>query len=124
MSQANKQRKVPYGTAHILAGFNNTIITLADMHGDALITMSTGHFKFQGAKKSTPYAAQTVAENIASYAIQKYGLKTVSVRITGPGPGREAAVRGLSKASLIVTGIKDITPIPHNGCRAKKKRRN
>ncbi len=118
-----KKRKVPYGTAHVSAGFNNTIITITDMHGDALISMSTGHFNFKGAKKSTPYAAQVVAENIATYAIQKYALKTVSVKITGPGPGRESSVRGLSK-SLIVTTIKDITPLSHNGCRAKKKRRN
>ncbi len=118
-----KKRKVPYGTAHIFAGFNNTIITITDMHGDALISMSTGHFNFKGAKKSTPYAAQVVAESIAAYTIQNYALKTVTVKITGPGPGRESSVRGLAK-SLIVTTIKDITPLPHNGCRAKKKRRN
>ncbi len=119
----SKKRKVPYGTSHIFAVFNNTIITITDMHGDALISMSTGHFNFKGAKKSTPYAAQVVAEGIADYAVQNYALKTVSVRITGPGPGRESSVRGLAKF-LIVTTIKDITPLPHNGCRAKKQRRN
>lgn len=105
------------------AGFNNTIVSVADESGNVLSWSSSGKMKFKGAQKSTPYAAQVVADNAARTAIEKYRLKTVSVVLNGPGAGRESAVKALQTAGLIVTAIVDITPIVHNGCRPPKRRR-
>jgi small subunit ribosomal protein S11 len=120
-----KEKKiVGSGRVYIQASFNNTIITVTDQKGNVLSWSSSGTLQgFRGAKKSTPFAAQLVAENAAKKAIENYGLKEVDVYVKGPGVGREAAVRSLDNAGLRVTSIKDITPIPHNGCRPKKRRR-
>lgn len=111
------------GVVNISAGFNNTIVSVADEAGNVLSWASSGKMKFKGAQKSTPYAAQVVAENAVKIAIEKYGLKTVSVVLNGPGAGRESAVRALQTCGLIVSAIVDITPIVHNGCRPPKKRK-
>ena len=114
-----KERKnVEKGQAHIQATFNNTLVTLTDMSGNAL-SCSLG---FKGSKKSTPFAAQQAAE-VAAKAAMEHGLKTVEVYVKGPGSGREAAIRALQTAGLDITMIRDITPIPHNGCRPPKRRR-
>ena len=115
-----RERKVvERGAAHIKSSFNNTIVTLTDTQGNALSWASAG---FRGSKKSTPFAAQTAAETAAKAAME-YGLKTVEVYVKGPGSGREAAIRSLQAAGLEVNMIKDVTPIPHNGCRPPKRRR-
>jgi small subunit ribosomal protein S11 len=120
-----KEKKVVgSGKVYIQASFNNTIITVTDQKGNVLSWSSSGTLTgFRGAKKSTPFAAQLVAENAAKKAIDTYGLKEVDVFVKGPGVGREAAIRSLDNAGLKVSSIKDITPIPHNGCRPKKRRR-
>jgi small subunit ribosomal protein S11 len=120
-----KEKKVVgSGKVYIQASFNNTIITVTDQKGNVLSWCSSGTLTgFRGAKKSTPFAAQLVAETAAKKAIENYGLKEVEVYVKGPGVGRESAVRSLDNAGLKVTLIKDITPIPHNGCRPKKRRR-
>jgi small subunit ribosomal protein S11 len=120
-----KEKKiVGSGRVYIQASFNNTIITVTDQKGNVLSWSSSGTLQgFRGAKKSTPFAAQLVAENAAKKAIDTYGLKEVDVFVKGPGVGRESAVRSLDNVGLKVTSIKDITPIPHNGCRPKKRRR-
>ena len=110
------------GAAHIRSSFNNTIVTLTDTQGNALSWASAGGLGFRGSKKSTPFAAQTAAETAAKAAME-YGLKTVEVYVKGPGSGREAAIRSLQAAGLEVNMIKDVTPIPHNGCRPPKRRR-
>ena len=110
------------GQAHIQSTFNNTLVTLTDMDGNALSWSSAGSNGFRGSRKSTPFAAQSAAE-VAAKAAMEHGLKTVEVYVKGPGSGREAAIRALQTAGLNVTMIKDITPIPHNGCRPPKKRR-
>ena len=116
-----KERKlVERGAAHISSSFNNTIVT--DTQGNALSWASSGGLGFRGSKKSTPFAAQTAAETAAKAAME-YGLKTVEVYVKGPGSGREAAIRSLQAAGLDVSMIKDVTPIPHNGCRPPKRRR-
>ena len=118
-----KDRKhVEKGQAHIQSTFNNTLVTLTDMDGNALSWSSAGSNGFRGSRKSTPFAAQSAAE-VAAKAAMEHGLKTVEVYVKGPGSGREAAIRALQTAGLNVTMIKDITPIPHNGCRPPKKRR-
>ena len=118
-----KERKnVEKGQAHIQATFNNTLVTLTDMSGNALSWSSAGSLGFKGSKKSTPFAAQQAAE-VAAKAAMEHGLKTVEVFVKGPGAGREAAIRALQAAGLDVTMIKDVTPIPHNGCRPPKRRR-
>ena len=118
-----KERKlVERGTAHITSSFNNTIVTITDTQGNALSWASAGGLGFRGSKKSTPFAAQTAAETAAKAAME-HGLKTVEVFVKGPGSGREAAIRALQTAGLEVTMIKDVTPIPHNGCRPPKRRR-
>ena len=126
MAKAYKKKKVKRsvarGVAHVQATFNNTIITITDSAGNALSWSSAGTRGFKGSRKSTPFAAQLAAEDAAKKAMI-HGLKTVSVFITGPGAGREAALRALSHAGLRVSLIKDITPIPHNGCRPPKRRR-
>ena len=116
------QRNIVKGQAHIQSTFNNTLVTLTDMDGNALSWSSAGSLGFRGSKKSTPFAAQMAAEE-ASKAAMEHGLKTVEVYVKGPGSGREAAIRALEAAGLEVTMIKDITPIPHNGCRPPKRRR-
>ncbi len=113
---------VEHGQAHIQASFNNTIVTLTDSEGNALSWASAGGLGFRGSKKSTPYAAQMAAET-ACKAVQPYGLKYVDVYVKGPGSGRESAIRALGAAGLQVLSIKDVTPVPHNGCRPPKRRR-
>ena len=118
-----KDRKVvEKGAAHIRSSFNNTMVTITDLNGNALSWASSGGLGFRGSKKSTPFAAQTAAETAAKAAME-YGLKTVEVYVKGPGQGREAAIRALQSAGLDVTMIKDVTPIAHNGCRPPKRRR-
>lgn len=119
---SKKKRNVNIGIAHILATFNNTIVTVSDIQGAVVAWSSAGCNGFKGARKSTPYAAQVTAENAAKKA-SAFGMKTISVKIQGPGTGRDSAVRGLISSGLNVTTIKDITPIPHNGVRPSKKRR-
>lgn len=115
-------RKVDKGAAHIQASFNNTLVTITDLNGNTLSWSSSGSLGFRGSKKSTAFAAQQAAETAAK-AAKEYGLKTVEVYVKGPGQGREAAIRALQTADLQVTMIKDISPIPHNGCRPPKRRR-
>ena len=118
-----KERKlVERGAAHISSSFNNTIVTITDTQGNALSWASSGGLGFRGSKKSTPFAAQTAAETAARAAME-HGLKTVEVFVKGPGAGREAAIRALQAVGLEVTLIKDVTPVPHNGCRPPKRRR-
>ena len=116
------KKNVQNGQAHIQSSFNNTIVTLTDSEGNALSWASAGEMGFRGSKKSTPYAAQMAAEHAAKAAII-HGLKTVEVMVKGPGSGRETAIRALSACGLEVTSIKDVTPVPHNGCRPPKRRR-
>lgn len=115
-------KNIPNGIAHILASFNNTIVTITDKAGNAICWSSTGSIGFSGSKKSTPFAAQLAASNAAKKAMG-YGVKDVEVYIKGPGAGRESAIRAIQAAGLHITAIKDVTPIPHNGCRAPKRRR-
>ena len=118
-----RERKiVEKGAAHIRSSFNNTMVTITDLEGNALSWASSGGLGFRGSRKSTPYAAQTTAET-ASKAAMEHGLQTVEVYVRGPGAGREAAIRALQAAGLEVVSIKDVTPIPHNGCRPPKRRR-
>ena len=118
-----KERKVvEKGAVHIRSSFNNTMVTITDLEGNALSWASSGGLGFRGSRKSTPFAAQTAAETAAKAAME-YGLKTVEVYVKGPGQGREAAIRALQSAGLEVVMIKDVTPIPHNGCRPPKRRR-
>jgi small subunit ribosomal protein S11 len=117
------RKSVVDGLAHIQASFNNTIITLSDLQGNALSWATSGGCGFRGSRKSTPFAAQVAAEKAGQAAVDQYGLKTVEVRVNGPGPGRESAVRALNAVGLTVKSITDVTPIPHNGCRPPKKRR-
>ena len=116
------KKNIERGTVHIQSTFNNTIVTVADMQGNAISWASAGEMGFKGSKKSTPFAAQTAAETAAKAAME-HGLRTVEVYIKGPGSGREAAIRALQAAGLEVSLIKDVTPIPHNGCRPPKRRR-
>ena len=111
------------GIAFIHASFNNTIVTITDRQGNALSWATAGGSGFRGSRKSTPFAAQVAAEKAGKAAIELYGLKSLDVRVNGPGPGRESAVRALNACGLKVGLITDITPIPHNGCRPPKKRR-
>ena len=118
-----KERKnIERGAAHIQSTFNNTIVTVTDLQGNALSWASAGELGFRGSRKSTPFAAQTAAETAAKAAME-HGLKTVEVYVKGPGSGRESAIRALEAVGLQVTMIKDVTPIPHNGCRPPKRRR-
>lgn len=116
------RKNVEYGVAHISSTFNNTIVTLTDKNGNALSWASAGGLGFRGSRKSTPFAAQMAAETAARVAME-HGLKQVEVFVKGPGAGREAAIRSLQAAGLEVNMIKDVTPIPHNGCRPPKRRR-
>ena len=123
-TRARKKAKknVAEGIAHIHASFNNTIVTITDRQGNALSWATSGGAGFKGSRKSTPFAAQVAAEKASKYA-QECGVKNLEVRIKGPGPGRESAVRALNAAGFKITSIADVTPFPHNGCRAPKKRR-
>ena len=122
-TKKKKEKKTVYeGKVYIQATFNNTIVTVTDLNGNALSWASAGGLGFKGAKKSTPYAAQTTAETAAMKALD-YGLREVHVFVKGPGVGRESAIRSLGVLGLTVKSIKDITPIPHNGCRPRKSRR-
>jgi small subunit ribosomal protein S11 len=116
------RKNVHSGIVHIKASFNNTHITITSQTGDTLSWGSAGTVGFKGTRKSTPFAAQRAAER-AAQAAMRHGLKTVEVRVRGAGSGRESAVRALSNAGLTVTSIEDVTPLPHNGCRARKRRR-
>ena len=118
-----KEKKiVPSGVAHIQATFNNTVVTIADMEGNVVCWSSAGSLGFKGSRKGTPFAAQQAAMTAANKASES-GLRSVDVRVSGPGSGRESAVRALSTAGIEVRVIRDVTPIPHNGCRPPKKRR-
>jgi len=117
-----EKKLVERGAVHIRSSFNNTIVTITDVSGNALSWASAGGLGFRGSKKSTPFAAQSAAETAARSAME-YGLKSVEVYVKGPGSGREAAIRSLQAAGLDVIMIKDVTPIPHNGCRPPKRRR-
>ena len=110
------------GIAHIKATFNNTIVSITDTSGNVVVWGSAGNVGFKGTKKGTPFAAQSAAETVAKKALEA-GMKEVSVMVKGPGAGRETAIRALQGAGLEITSIKDVTPIPHNGCRPRKKRR-
>ncbi|MBQ3274592.1 MAG: 30S ribosomal protein S11 [Christensenellaceae bacterium] len=117
-----EKKNIEKGQAHIRSSFNNTLVTMTDMQGNALSQSSSGAMGFRGSRKSTPFAAQVAAETAAKAAME-HGLKTVEVYVKGPGSGRESAIRALQTAGLDVTLIKDVTPIPHNGCRPPKRRR-
>lgn len=117
-----ERKNIENGSAHIQSTFNNTIVTISDLQGNVLSWASAGELGFRGSKKSTPFAAQSAAETAAKAAMI-HGLKTVEVYVKGPGAGRESAIRALSAAGLEVRLIKDVTPIPHNGCRPPKRRR-
>ncbi|MDR3158711.1 MAG: 30S ribosomal protein S11 [Zoogloeaceae bacterium] len=116
------KKNVAEGIAHIHASFNNTIITITDRQGNALSWATSGGAGFRGSRKSTPFAAQVAAES-AGKAAQDLGVKNLEVRIKGPGPGRESSVRALNALGMKISGITDVTPVPHNGCRPPKKRR-
>ncbi|MBQ6000795.1 MAG: 30S ribosomal protein S11 [Clostridia bacterium] len=117
-----EKKNIERGAVHISSTFNNTIVTITDVNGNAISWASSGGLGFRGSRKSTPYAAQTAAETAAKAAME-HGLKSVEVFVKGPGAGREAAIRALQTAGLEVSLIKDVTPIPHNGCRPPKRRR-
>ncbi|MEG0257223.1 MAG: 30S ribosomal protein S11 [Christensenella sp.] len=122
VKRRREKKNIEKGQAHIRSSFNNTIVTMTDMQGNALSQASSGAMGFRGSKKSTPFAAQVASETAAKAAME-HGLKFVEVLVKGPGSGREAAIRALQTAGLEVTLIKDVTPIPHNGCRPPKRRR-
>ena len=123
IKRRRERKNIEKGAAHIRSSFNNTMVTITDLNGNALSWASSGGLGFRGSRKSTPFAAQTAAETAAKTAIENCGLKTVEVFVKGPGQGREAAIRALQSAGLEVVSIKDVTPIPHNGCRPPKRRR-
>lgn len=116
------KRSVSEGIAHVHASFNNTIITITDRQGNVLAWATSGGSGFRGSRKSTPFAAQVAAERVGN-VVKEYGMKNIEVRIKGPGPGRESAVRALNANGFKVTSITDVTPVPHNGCRPPKRRR-
>ena len=122
VKRRRERKNVEKGAVHIRSSFNNTMVTITDLQGNALSWASSGGLGFRGSRKSTPYAAQMCAETAAKAAME-HGLKTVEVYVQGPGQGREAAIRALQSAGLEVVMIKDVTPIPHNGCRPPKRRR-
>jgi len=117
-----ERKNVTHGIAHIKSSFNNTIITITDQAGNVLSWASAGNVGFKGSRKSTPYAAQTAAEAAARRAME-HGVRKVDVQVKGPGSGRETAIRSIQNVGIEVTGIKDVTPVPHNGCRPPKRRR-
>ena len=117
-----ERKNITSGVAHVNASFNNTMITIADMQGNTISWSSSGVMGFKGSRKSTPYAAQVAAEDAAKKA-QEHGMKTLEVEVRGPGSGRESALRALQAAGMTITTIRDVTPMPHNGCRPPKRRR-
>ncbi len=122
VKKRRERKNIEKGAAHIRSTFNNTIITITDTQGNAVSWASAGELGFKGSRKSTPFAAQSAAETAAKGAIE-HGMKTVEVYVKGPGAGRESAIRALEAVGLNITLIKDVTPIPHNGCRPPKRRR-
>ena len=121
-TRRRERKNILKGAVHIRSSFNNTMVTITDVNGNAISWASSGGMGFRGSRKSTPFASQTAAETAAKAAME-HGLKSVEVFVKGPGSGREAAIRALQSAGLEVTMIKEVTPIPHNGCRAPKRRR-
>jgi small subunit ribosomal protein S11 len=117
-----EKRNVPRGRVHIQASFNNTVISITDLQGNVIAWSSSGHMNFRGSRKSTPYAAQMAARNAIEKAMDQ-GLREAEVFVKGPGIGRESAIRALSSQGLHIRSIKDVTPLPHNGCRPRKRRR-
>ncbi len=117
-----ERKNITHGVAHIKSSFNNTIVTITDQEGATIAWASAGNVGFSGSRKSTPYAAQTAAEQAARRAME-HGVRKVDVVVKGPGSGRETAIRSIQNAGIEVTGIKDVTPVPHNGCRPPKRRR-
>ena len=122
MAKRKERRNVPYGVVHIKSSFNNTIISITGQGGNVIAWASAGSAGFKGSRKSTPFAAQTAAESAARKAMEQ-GLRKADVEVTGPGSGRETAIRSIQNLGIEVTGIKDVTPVPHNGCRPPKRRR-
>lgn len=122
MAKKKIRRNVMHAVAHIRATFNNTYITITDPNGEVLCWDSAGTVGFKGSRKSTPFAAQRAAESVAAKA-QKFGVKELEIKVNGPGSGRESAITALQAAGLAVRAIEDVTPLPHNGCRPRKKRR-
>ncbi|TVR99266.1 MAG: 30S ribosomal protein S11 [Rhodospirillales bacterium] len=117
-----ERKNITSGVAHINATFNNTLVTITDAQGNAISWSSSGSQGFKGSRKSTPYAAQVAAEDAGRKAME-HGMKTLEVEVKGPGSGRESALRALQTAGFVITAIRDVTPIPHNGCRPRKRRR-
>jgi small subunit ribosomal protein S11 len=117
-----ERKNITNGIAHVSATFNNTMVTITDVQGNVISWSTSGHMGFRGSRKSTPYAAQLAAEDAGKKA-QDHGVKTLEVLVRGPGAGRESALRALQTSGFVVTSIKDVTPIPHNGCRPPKRRR-
>ena len=117
-----ERKNISSGVAHVNSTFNNTMITITDAQGNAIAWSSSGSNGFKGSRKSTPYAAQVAAEDAAKKAVE-HGMRTLEVEVSGPGSGRESALRALQAVGLVVTSIRDVTPIPHNGCRPRKRRR-
>jgi small subunit ribosomal protein S11 len=121
-AKKKERRVVPHGTAHIQASFNNTVVSISDPEGNVLCWSSAGRIGFKGSRKGTPFAAQVAAQS-AGNAAKDLGMRTIDVQVRGPGAGRESAIRALSAAGVEVKSIRDVTPIPHNGCRPRKRRR-
>jgi len=121
-SRRRERKNIVSGVAHVNATFNNTMITIADAQGNAIAWSSAGTMGFKGSRKSTPYAAQLAGEDAGNKAIE-HGMKTLEVEVKGPGAGRESALRALQAVGFTITAIRDVTPIPHNGCRPRKRRR-
>ena len=117
-----ERKNISSGVAHVNASFNNTVITITDVQGNTIAWSSAGSLGFKGSRKSTPYAAQVAGEDVARKA-QEHGMRTLEVEVAGPGSGRESALRALQAAVFTITSIRDVTPIPHNGCRPRKRRR-
>jgi len=122
MAKRKERKNVPYGVVHIKSSFNNTIISISDQSGNVIAWASAGSSGFKGSRKSTPFAAQTAAEAAGRKAME-HGMRKADVEVTGPGSGRETAIRSIQNLGIEVTGIKDVTPVPHNGCRPPKRRR-
>ena len=122
MAKRRERKNVPYGVVHIKSSFNNTIISITDQSGNVIAWASAGSSGFKGSRKSTPFAAQTAAEAAGRKAME-HGMRKADVEVTGPGSGRETAIRSIQNLGIEVTGIKDVTPVPHNGCRPPKRRR-
>jgi small subunit ribosomal protein S11 len=121
-TRRREKKNVPHGAAHIKSTFNNTIVSITDPQGNVIAWASSGHVGFKGSRKSTPFAAQLAAEAAARRAME-HGMRKVDVFVKGPGSGRETAIRSLAAAGLEIAGIQDVTPVPHNGCRPRKRRR-